>query len=118
MGLLNIAEVRKHEAVAEAFISAWRAGNPIPFTSFGMDLASRDPVFTANVGRIGSIGRQLAEEVTAFYTQLLAVRITIQSFDDPRMQAVSLPEKIAYAEAALAIWRKAKSEAAALVAKL
>ena len=117
-GLLDIAAIRRHEEVAEGFIAAWKSNNPVPFFSYGMELASRNPVFSANVGRIGSIGRQLAGEVTAFYARLLAVRISSESFDDPRMQAAPLPEKIAHAEAALAIWRKAKADGAALVAKL
>ena len=65
-GLLEIAAIRKHEEVAAGFISAWKANNPVPFFAYGMELASRNPVFSANVGRIGSIGRELAEEVTAF----------------------------------------------------
>lgn len=114
-GLFFIAEVRKHLEVAESYVAAWKAGRHVQFTSFGFEQASRDPVFTANVDHIGSIGRRLAEEVIEFYVQLLAVRITIQSFDDPRMQAATPAEKAAHAEAAIKIWRQAKAKGAALV---
>jgi hypothetical protein len=117
-GLLAIAEARKHEAFIEESIAAWKSGNDSPVNFFGLEHAGRVPVFTANVGAIGTIGRQLAEEVTAFYTQLLAVLITIQAFEDGKMQSLPLPARIALAEDALAIWRKAKAEGVMLVEKL
>jgi hypothetical protein len=59
-GLLAIAEARKHEAFIEESIAAWKSGNDIPVNFFGLEHAGRVPVFTANVGAIGTIGRQLA----------------------------------------------------------
>ena len=63
-GILNIAKVRRHKEVAEQYIAAWETGHDIVFKTFGVELSSKDPVFNADVGRIGSIGRELSGEVT------------------------------------------------------
>lgn len=117
-GLLSIAEARKHEQNAELLIAAWKAGSDVSLDIFGTDLAFRDLVYHANVGKIGTIGRELAAQVAEFYMQLLAVRITLQSFENGRVQALPLQTRIAEVENALAIWLKAKEIGARLVTQL
>jgi hypothetical protein len=117
-GIISIAALRKHEALVEHIITAWKSGNNIPIAFYGLEKASRDPIYTGNVSRIGSIGRHLSAEVATFYTNLLAVRIVLEAFNDAATQALPLPSKIDMAEEALALWRKTKADGAALVAKL
>jgi hypothetical protein len=117
--LLAIVETRKHEESAKAVLALWKSGTDYPLEFFGAEQAQRDPVFEANVGKIGSIGAPLAEDVTRFYMQLLAVRITVRAFEKGGYaQALPIETRIWLVEEALRLWQPTKELGASLVARL
>ena len=116
-GILAIAEARHHETKAVALLAQWKAGEDTKMVYYGSDQAWPDPIYEANLAKIGLAGIY-AGEITAFYTRLRAVRITVKAFEDHAIDEQPLAFRIAQLEEALAIWRDAKTIAARLIQRL
>jgi hypothetical protein len=56
--------------------------------------------------------------MTAFYTHLLAARITLQAFEEGKVQALPIEARIEVVDEPLDIWRKTKALGEALVSIL
>jgi hypothetical protein len=117
--LLKIAEVRRHEANAEAWLAKWRSGEDYAPQLFGLndDQMPEDPVYKANVDKIGMLGADAAD-VVLFYTNLTAVRINLRVFVTGQIKDFTIEKRIGWVEAALAIWRPTKVLGRSLVERL
>jgi hypothetical protein len=114
--LLEIIEIRKHEAFAATLLDAWKRGENVDPPMFGSPPQS-DPVFANNVDKIGLLGND-ASEVVLFYTKLAAVRVHLKVMCEGGLKSMTLPQRIEFVEQAFRIWREAKPRAEELVARL
>jgi hypothetical protein len=117
--LLSITEARKHEEFAEAIIARWRTGEDVNPTYFGVENGiPRDPVFDANVGKIGEVGTTFAARIGEFYMGMSAVRITMKAVSDGKMKEYPPSIRADLLQGDLAIWRRTKSIGESLVREL
>jgi hypothetical protein len=102
--ILVTAKMRNHESNFRALLAQWKAGNNLPVTASGVDLAMTGGVYEANVSKIGLIGADLAARVVRFHFELLAMRITFKTVEDGSFQQLPLAAKIAETETLLDLW--------------
>jgi len=107
--IIEITEARKHEDLAIEVAKRFRGGEDVTLTYFGIDDgAARNPIFDANVGRIGELGATFAAKVSEFYMGVLANRTTMRAFSEGQMDDHSTTKRAEQIEADLEIWRRTK----------
>ena len=80
----------------------------LPIFVWGYDEMPKDPVFDANVGKIGMLGADVSADVAEFYSLYQAVKVDILAFKKGAFAQYAPPVKVDIFKRSLAIWDDAK----------
>jgi hypothetical protein len=117
--LINIVEIRKHEARAQEWLAKWRKGEDYVPKMYGFDGAKmyEDPVYRSNLDKIGMLGAEAADAVQ-FYTNMIACRVNLRVFVTGEVKDFSIGKRIEWVESLLAVWQPTKALGLSLVKRL
>lgn len=108
--LLKISEARGHEARFQRIIDNFdRTGQELPIFLWGFNAVGSDPVFKANIEKIGTLGADVAEDIGDFYTLLNAVRVDLVATASGQLVPLQPAQRIEVYRNALRLWRDAKA---------
>ena len=114
--ILTIAEIRKHLALAQMLVAAWKNGQDVLPKMYGKP-PEVDLVYAKNVDKIGMLGKDAAD-VVLFYTKLAAVRTHLRAICEGHLSELEVPDRINFVQQAIDLWSDTKPEAEILVARL
>jgi len=78
-GMLAMVERRGHGQLFAEVVEAWRTGDEeAEIFLFGIE-EDFNPVYSANVGRVGLLGRDVAGDVVQFYDMIIGVRADLRA---------------------------------------
>lgn len=117
--LLKISEARGLENLFQEIVDHFdQTGQEVPITLWGFEAIRADPIFSANVGKIGLLGADVAEDIGDFYSLLNAVRIDLVSVATQRLAHLPPPQRIEIYRRSLKLWRDAKAVGVRLCERL
>lgn len=107
--ILRTAENRGLEALFRRYVAHWdETGTELPVILWGFDQIVADPILSANTGKIGSLGSDVAEDVGLFYGHTNAVRIDMLAFKNGSLGNLVPERRVDVVRNALATWDEAK----------
>lgn len=108
--LLKIADARGLESLFQDVVDHFdKTGQEKAVTLWGFNAVHADPIFSANVGKIGLLGADVAEDIGDFYTLMNAVRVDLVSVATGQLARLQPRERIDVYRRSLKLWRDAKA---------
>jgi hypothetical protein len=117
-GMLAMVERRGHGQLFAEVAQAWRTGDAeAEIFLFGIE-EDFNPVYNANVGRVGLLGRDVAGDVVQFYDMILGTRADLRAIINGQTRSWSPQRRAELMERNLEIFSEAQSLGHALIRRL
>lgn len=117
--IIHGAEVRGHEELFRGYVDHWeKTKTEMSVLLWGFDNPVEDPVFDANVGKIGNLGPDVAEDIGLFYGHVRSIRVDLIALKKGELAGLPAERRVDVFRKALGRWDEAKEVARRLLARL